>query len=152
MGIRPYPGDEYYVAHAALINGVRSDRRCQDRFNAEPPEIMSDYSKQQEGITMPIVSYEVGQWMVYPNFKEIKKYTGVLKPVNFQVFKESLESKGMGDQAGDFVGASGKLAAILYREEIERSLRTPNYGGFQLLDIHDYHGRGSSTIGMLDAF
>ncbi|HBE78991.1 MAG TPA: hypothetical protein DDW65_14630 [Firmicutes bacterium] len=150
--IRPYPGDQYYVAHAALIDNVRSDRRCENRFNVERPETMSDYRQQQEGIDMPILSHEVGQWMVYPNFEEMKKYTGVLKPVNFQFFKESLESKDMGEQAKDFVNASGKLAALLYREEIERSLRTPNYGGFQLLDIHDYHGQGSSTIGMLDAF
>ena len=40
----------------------------------------------------------------------------------------------------------------LYREEIERTLRTPGYGGFQLLDLHDYPGQGTATVGMLDAF
>jgi hypothetical protein len=150
--IRPYPGDQYYVAHAALVNQERSDRRCSNRFNRERPETMSDYAIQQAGVELPVLSHEIGQWMVYPNFEEIPKYTGVLQPVNYQIFKTSLAANGLEDQAGDFVRASGKLAAILYREEIERSLRTPDYGGFQLLDLHDYHGQGSSTIGILDAF
>src|ERR1019366_1308231 len=52
----------------------------------------------------------------------------------------------------DFLRASGKLAARLYREEIERALRTPGFGGFQLLDLHDYPGQGTSLVGILNVF
>jgi len=36
---------------------------------------------------VPYVSHEIGQWCVYPNFDEIPKYTGVLKPKNFEIFR-----------------------------------------------------------------
>ncbi|MFQ9021488.1 MAG: hypothetical protein ACLR6J_09230 [Parabacteroides merdae] len=49
-----------------------------------------------------------GQFQVYPNYEEIKKYTGVLKPRNFEIFKKRLEEAGMIDQAHDFMMASGK--------------------------------------------
>jgi hypothetical protein len=56
------------------------------------------------------------------------------------------------DQAADFVRASGALAAICYREDIEAALRTPGFGGFQLLDIMDFPGQGTALVGMLNVF
>ena len=56
------------------------------------------------------------------------------------------------DQAHDFVRASGALAAICYREDIEVALRTPGFGGFQLLDIQDFPGQGTALVGMLNVF
>ncbi len=152
VGIRPNKGDEYYVAHEARINGERVMRRCEAVFNNEKPETISDYNQSLTGINIPTISHEVGQWEVYPNFDEIKKYTGVLKAKNFEVFKESLKSKQLLHKNKDFVNASGKLAVLLYREEIERSLRTAEYGGFQLLDMHDFPGQGTALVGWLDAF
>jgi len=89
---------------------------------------------------------------VYPNFEEIKKYTGVLRPLNFGIFRGSLADHHMLDQAEDFLMASGKLQALLYKEEIESALRTPGFGGFQLLDIHDFPGQGTALVGILDPF
>ena len=34
---------------------------------------------------------------MYPNFDEIPKYTGYLKPKNFEIFRETLESHGILD-------------------------------------------------------
>ena len=48
--------------------------------------------------------------------------------------------------------ASGKLAAILYKEEIERALKTDGISGFQLLDLHDFPGQGTALVGLLNAF
>ena len=48
--------------------------------------------------------------------------------------------------------ASGKLATILYKEEIERALKTPGFSGFQLLDLHDFPGQGTALVGIIDAF
>ncbi|MCB0744856.1 MAG: beta-galactosidase, partial [Ignavibacteriae bacterium] len=98
------------------------------------------------------ISHEIGQWCVYPNFKEIKKYTGVLKPKNFEIFKESLEANHMGDLADNFLMASGKLQALCYKAEIEAALRTKGFGGFQLLDLHDFPGQGTALVGVLDPF
>jgi hypothetical protein len=89
---------------------------------------------------------------VYPNFKEISKYKGILRAGNFEIFHESLKKHQMLDQAEDFLLASGKLQSILYKEEIEASLRTSDFGGFQLLDLHDFPGQGTALVGILDAF
>ena len=122
------------------------------RFNAKPPQTTTDYRSFVEKFDVPIVSHEIGQWCVYPNFKEIEKYTGVLRAHNFEIFRDSLARHNMLDQAEDFLMASGKLQAMLYKEEIESALRTPGFGGFELLDIHDFPGQGTALVGILDAF
>ena len=38
----------------------------------------------------PYVSHETGQWCAFPNFNEIRKYTGVNKAKNFEIFKDIL--------------------------------------------------------------
>ena len=122
------------------------------RFNAGALTTDFDYRPFVRQHDVPIVSHEIGQWCVYPNFDEIKKYKGVLKAKNFEIFQESLEAQGMLDQADDFLIASGKLQTILYKEEIEAALRTDGFGGFQLLDLHDFPGQGTALVGVLDPF
>ena len=122
------------------------------RFNAKPPETTTDYRSFVEKYDAPLVSHEIGQWCAYPNFREIKKYTGVLRARNFEIFRDSLAHHHMLDEADNFLMASGKLQAELYKEEIESALRTPGFGGFQLLDIHDFPGQGTALVGVLDAF
>jgi hypothetical protein len=101
---------------------------------------------------MPTVSHEIGQWCVYPNFEEMKKYTGVLKPKNFEIFKETLEEAHLGDLSDEFLYASGKLQTLCYKADIEAALRTPGFAGFQLLDLHDFPGQGTALVGVLDPF
>ena len=101
---------------------------------------------------IPIISHETGQFQTYPDYREIKKYTGVLHPYNFEVFRRRLAAAGMLSQADDFHKASGLWSVKLYKADIEMDLRTKNMAGFQLLDIHDYPGQGSAFVGILDAF
>lgn len=101
---------------------------------------------------IPVVSHEIGQFAVYPNFREIEKYTGVLKARNFEVFKERLEEKGMLDEADDFFYTSGKLSVLCYKEELEAAARTKRLAGYQILDIQDFTGQGTALVGILDAF
>ncbi len=101
---------------------------------------------------MPVISHEIGQWCAYPNLAERSKYTGHLKAKNFDIFADSLAASGMADQAADFLHASGKLQALLYKEDVESALRTPGMGGFQLLDLHDFPGQGTALVGVLDPF
>jgi len=63
-----------------------------------------------------------------------------------------MKKKDLLDLAPQYVQASGKLATLLYKEEIEVLLRTPGYAGFSLLDLHDYPTQGTAVIGPLDAF
>lgn len=124
----------------------------QSRINAAPPETTTDYRAYIGARSVPVVSHEIGQWCVYPNFREMTKYTGYLKPRNFEIFRDRLEAQGMLDQAPAFLFASGKLQALCYKEEIESALRTPGMGGFQLLDLHDFPGQGTALVGVLDPF
>ena len=101
---------------------------------------------------VPHVGHEIGQWTFYPDFAEIRKYTGVLKAKNFELVRDSLKAKGMGDEGHAFFEATGHEAVLLYKEEIENLLRTPGFAGFSLLDLHDYPGQGTALIGLLDPF
>ncbi|RHT93437.1 beta-glucuronidase [Clostridium sp. AM27-31LB] len=101
---------------------------------------------------IPVVTHEIGQYAVYPNFKEIPKYTGVLKARNFEVFRDNLDKKGMLDQADDFFYASGMLSVQCYKEELEAAARSSLVAGYQILDLQDFPGQGTALVGILDAF
>ncbi len=116
------------------------------------PESNSDFLSKIDTVRQPFVSHETGQWCVFPDFSEIKKYTGVMRARNFELFREDLKARNMGDMAFDFLMASGKLQALCYKHEIEKTLRTPNYAGFQLLSLNDYSGQGTALVGVLNAF
>lgn len=100
----------------------------------------------------PIIGHEIGQWMYWPDFYEIKKWTGVMALKNFELIRDDMAKKHLLDQESDFVQAGGRFATLLYKEEIEVLLRTPGYGGFSLLDLHDYPTQGTAVVGPLDAF
>jgi hypothetical protein len=117
-----------------------------------PPSTMVDFSESLNGVPVPLIGHETGAFQVSPDFGEIPKFTGVLRAKNYEIFRDRLEKAGMLDQADDFVRASGALAAICYREDIEAALRTPQMGGFQLLDIMDFPGQGTAPVGMLNVF
>ena len=122
------------------------------RINALPPETRTDYRQYISARSVPVISHEIGQWCVYPNFDEMKKYTGYLKPRNFEIFRDTLAAHHMADLARPFLFASGKLQTLCYKEDIESALRTPGMGGFQLLDLHDFPGQGTALVGVLDPF
>ncbi|MGC8887023.1 MAG: discoidin domain-containing protein [Verrucomicrobiia bacterium] len=122
------------------------------RINARPPETLTDYRDYISLRNVPVISHEIGQWCVYPNFDEIKKYRGYLKPKNFEIFRDTLNANHLGDLARTFLLASGKLQALCYKEDIESALRTYGMGGFELLDLHDFPGQGTALVGVLDPF
>lgn len=122
------------------------------RVNALPPETLTDYRAYIARFPQPLVSHEIGQWCVYPDLEEIAKYTGYLKPRNFEIFRDRLRASGLESLARDFLHASGKLQALCYKEDIEAALRTPEMAGFHLLDLHDFPGQGTALVGVLNPF
>jgi hypothetical protein len=118
----------------------------------ERPESISDYSALIAKFNVPFVAHEMGQYCVFPDFKEMKKYTGVYRAKNFELFQEDLKDHDMEDQAERSVMASGKLQALAYKNEIEKAFRTPGYSGYQLLSLNDYPGQGTALVGVLNAF
>ncbi len=142
--------NDYHDLPAPRIQGWGEE--LQSIINSQPPSTSYDWRNKVPGDGIPVVSHEIGQWCVYPNFKEIEKYTGVLKPKNFEIFRESLNAHKMGQLADSFLLASGKLQALCYKADIEAALRTPGFAGFQLLDLHDFPGQGTALVGVLDPF
>jgi len=144
----PEPGDDFYITQYTKKGWVRG----QGIFNSFPPDFKTDYSKSIDSIPVPVIIHEMGQYSVYPNMAEIPKYTGVLDPLNFKAVRSDLAAKNMLGLAASFTQASGRFSAHLYKEEIERALRTKGMSGFELLDLHDFPGQGTALIGILDAF
>ena len=146
----PSDGDTT-LTHTRLTHAFL-DSRDGGILNTQTPSTDINFSYAVSHMNMPIVSHEIGQYQIYPNYNEIKKYTGPVKAWNFEVFKQRLENAGMGDQDSIFQMASGAWSALCYKAEMEAAIRTKGLGGFQLLDLQDYPGQGTALVGILDAF
>lgn len=142
------PGDDFAIAHGSA-NGRR---RMESFINRDAPETTGDYRATMAGRPVPQISHETGQWYVYPDLSEIDQYTGALRPVTLEHFRDLAKQEGVLAQVPDFVNATGRLSLELYKEEIERSLRTPEYGGFQLLGLQDSFDQGAAYVGMVNSF
>jgi hypothetical protein len=157
-------GEDYYAAcrvgadkdstYSTQIRGSFSfaDANSGGYINGRYPSTNVNYAGAIAKSKVPSVGTEVGQYQIYPDYDEIKKYTGVMKPWNFEVFRERLKENNLSDQAKDFFRASGALSAICYKADIEMAIRTPGFGGFHLLDLQDFPGQGTALVGLLDAF
>ena len=142
-------GDFYEIGQRGIL-GPRTDW---DRWSLFPGWIASGENDNQfSSVSVPTFAHEVGQWCMFPNLEETKKYTGTLRALNFEGYKKSLEGHHLLDQAGAFARSSGEFSVSLYKDEIEASLRTYPYGGIQLLEARDYPGQGTAIVGWLDAF
>lgn len=121
-------------------------------INKDEPATLADFSRKVRATAVPLISHEAGQWCVYPDFSEIAKYDGFLKAKNFEIFRDFLAAHHMGDQAKDFLNASGRLQTLCYKYEIEKLLRTPEIGGYQLLGLNDFPGQGTALVGAVNPF
>ena len=159
MGKDPRPvndGDEF----AVIMKGPQPEpgyeqgriRMMERLLNGEPPAFDADYRDIVTQFAVPTFAHELGQYWIFPDLRESAKYTGVLRSGALALFRDSLTAAGLLERAEKYHAASGALAVQLYKEDIERELRTPGLAGFQLLDLHDYTGQNTSLIGLLDAF
>jgi beta-galactosidase len=127
----------------------------------------ADYERSLSRFPIPVIGHEVGQWCAYPDFDVIRKFSGpnttfagapepvkvpYMVPGNYEIMRDSAKEHGLLAKNKDFAHASGRFQVACYKEEIEASLRTASYSGFEILDLHDYLGQGGALIGMLDAF
>jgi hypothetical protein len=111
-----------------------------------------DYAASLEGIGVPVIGHETGQWVAYPDYSVMKKFTGYLRPGNYEIFRDSAREHGLLDKNKALALASGSFQLACYKEEVEAALRTRGMSGYQLLDLHDYLGQGTALVGLLDAF
>lgn len=147
-GTQPEPEDDFFVTQWTDKGWIRG----QGVFDAEEPNFNKDYRQAAEGIKVPLISHEIGQYSVYPDMEEIGNYTGTLEPLNLKAIQKDLEKKGLAGKAERYLQASGRFAVQLYKEEIERAMKTPQFSGYQLLGLQDFPGQGTALVGLVNAF
>jgi beta-galactosidase/beta-glucuronidase len=137
------PSDQYYVSQQTNKGPVKV-------YEGRPS---TDWDRSSESdVDVPVISHESGQRCVYPDFREIEKFTGPVRARNFELWREMLDANGMLDQAHDFFRASGALTVVEYKAVIEALLRSSKSAGFQLLSLNDFPGQGYAPVGILDPF
>lgn len=144
-------GSDDYSQHARATFSF-ADAKDGGYMNSVYPSTELTFAKAVADCTVPVISHENGQFQVYPDYNEIKKYKGVLYPYNMEIFRRRLQENGLSGQAEDFHKATARFATLCYKADIEMCFRTQGFGGFQLLDLQDYPGQGSAYVGLLDAF
>lgn len=141
------PCEDYLCAYEAAGKKIR----IQDIHDRIAMDSCYTYDEAVNAAAVPLVSFEVGQYCVFPDVDMIERYTGNILPVNLDVIRKRMKEKGIYHRLNDYINASGALAVKLYKEDIEAALRTKGMGGFELLSLSDYTGQSTATIGILDA-
>ena len=159
FGFHQNPGDDFWSTFRTTV-GTEGDIRgsfgnCDlpwGRVQAGPANTFGDYSSALKYASVPLVGHETGQYQTYPDFRDIDRYDGVLRAMNLEIFRDRVTKAGLLELAPAFFRDSAALQVINYREEIEEALRTPGFGGFQLLDLQDFPGQGTALVGILNVF
>ena len=141
-----------HPVNAAHQSEVSDDGTVMIQYGTTMKEVKASEADADFIPTVPIVTHEIGQYETFPDFDEIKKYTGPLKARNFEVFRERLEKAGLLKLDKAFFESSGRLARDCYKAELEAVFRSRTLAGFQILDLQDFTGQGTALVGMLDAF
>lgn len=140
---RRVDADDFWVTHRTekAVRGIG------------PPHTNWDFSDAIADLDVPVIAHETGQRPVFPNYDQLlPKFSGPLLPLNYQRLQRKLSASGLADQADDFQRASAKFQMVQYKAEHEAMLRTPEFGGYQLLMLNDFTGQSEALVGMLDPF
>ncbi len=151
-----YTAMRYYDAPLrATFNAGPNDDGIQGNLNHREPDGKANYNdtlaRIRERYAGPVFGFEVGQFEILPDFDQLADFTGITDPANLRLVQQRVQEKGMEGIWRRYVQASGELALLCYREEVEAVLRTPQMSGLSLLGLQDFPGQGTALIGMLDA-
>lgn len=149
------PRHLYSVAAGRRVKGADDFTEYGAKMNWQMPGTDWDYRGYYVKYHLPGIPefvHELGQPATHPNWNELAKYTGVLKPRNYEKFRELAVQAGVEKQSAAFQKASGRINVLNYKQDIEANLRTPESAGYGLLDMHDFPGQGEALVGWLDAF
>ena len=84
----PEHGDSI-LGHARLTHAF-ADATDGGILNTQTPSTDVDFDFAVSQIPIPLISHEIGQYQIYPDYSEIDKYTGVLQARNLEVFRNRL--------------------------------------------------------------
>lgn len=125
-------------------------------INREYPGAAKSYTdtmqKLRETYQKPVFGFEVGQFEVLPDFSELSCFCGVTAPGNLRMIQERVKQQGITQACWRRqVEATGELALLAYREEVEAVLRTETMSGLSLLGLQDFPGQGTALVGMMNS-
>ena len=150
------PEDDYYTSFCYRGQDLRATSSPMTGWlNERYPDLRTDYAPAMAEIRkacdQPIVSFEVGQYEILPDFGELADFNGVTVPDNLRLIKEKVEAAGLAPRWKEYVRATGELSLLCYRAEIEAALRTEGISGISLLGLQDFPGQGTALVGMLNS-
>lgn len=146
--------DFYTSSNVGELDLRATNCNMQGWLNRRYPDLCTDYTPAvdalRKGHDQPVFSFEVGQFEVLPDFDGLDGYRGVTDPANLRLVRDKVEQGGLMPIWKRCVEASGELALLCYRAEVEAALRTPGMSGISLLGLQDFPGQGTALVGMLD--
>lgn len=150
------PASDFYVSHNYHDELLRATTaNMLGRLNHEAPDFSWDFAPVMEKLRQtydgPVFAHEVGQYEVLPDFGELAAFHGVTVPVNYELIRDRVKARGLMPQWERYVQATGELALLCYRAEVEAALRTEDMAGISLLGLQDFPGQGTALVGMLNA-
>lgn len=124
-------------------------------LNRQYPDIPVNYDRTVDEIRkasfQPVISFEVGQYEVLPDFDELSEFNGVTVPDNLIRIRNEADRKGALQRWKERVEATGELALLCYRAEVEAALATKGMSGISLLGLQDFPGQGTALVGMMNS-
>lgn len=150
------PADDYYTSFCYCEHDLRATSSPMTGWlNERYPDWRTDYMPAMRAIRgacdQPVISFEVGQYEVLPDFDELEAFRGVTKPDNLQLIRDKVEAAGLLSRWKEYVEATGEISLLCYRAEIEAALRTEGMSGISLLGLQDFPGQGTALVGMMNS-
>lgn len=150
------PADDFYTSgddRGQMLRACSADFR--GWLNREDAYAVTDYTDVLDRFRtvsdQPVFSFEVGQYEVLPDFREIREYRGITVPRNLMQMEKNVREAGLEDVWPRMVSATGENALQCYRAEVEAAMRTEALSGICLLGLQDFTGQGTALVGMMNA-
>ncbi len=128
------PCEDYFCTFEAADKRIR----LQIFYNETAESTCLTYDDAIDETPIPVVSFEIGQYCMYPDTDVIEKYTGNMLPVNFETIKNEMMCKGVYGKLtsgakiytniSDIDFTRNEKAVVLATEE---SLKNPLKGDFR---------------------
>ena len=122
-----------------------------NRYPGSETDYEAGMARIREAYAKPVFSFEVGQFEVLPDFDELDSFRGVTIPANYERIRSRVRERGLEEVWKRYVEATGEIALLCYREEVEAVLRTETMSGISLLGLQDFPGQGTALVGMMNS-
>ena len=152
----PDPCSDFYTSSNDRERRIRlTSAQCRGKLNQEYPSARVNYDAEMASLrnssAQPVFSFEVGQYEVLPDFKEIEDFQGVTSPENLKHIRKKVIEKDFDKNWKRMVEATGESSLLCYRAETEAALRTRELSGISLLGLQDFPGQGTALVGMMNS-